>query len=471
MTVSPKHRSMATAAALTVIAGLVVVTTSSRTGAVAAPAQHTAVRAVTVSPGTAPISLAGTTTAAAALPAAAPDSVLPPAVLRKVLADQRAAGLDCSTSSRGLPICVHGHDEVGSHDDEADSAGEGQGSLDLDSEGASFAESTGTASGSGSGSSKIGCYGDGTSGQRVRAVYARPEGSADRYASSLTSIRSWAGAISSQFDTSAARTGGRRHVRWATTPGSTCSLIVLDVVLPKSAFGSFQTTIDALEKKGLHESGSKYLIWADASGYCGIGTTYADDSPGLDNLNNSGLPSYARVDRSCWSKAETHELVHMLGGVQRSAPHSTGGFHCNDGTDVMCYDDGTARSTQQSVCAKSNITVLDCQNNDYFSTAAPRGSYLQTHWNTARSTFLSATMSDPAPAATTTTADPTPAPSTSPAADPKPAPSATASPSTSPSASPSPTPSGLLPPGLLPPLPTSAARSTVVAVPVRVPVP
>ena len=323
-------------------------------------------------------------------------TVLPPAV-EQVLRDGSAAGLDCATTAQGVPLCVHGEDLEPSDPRYVEGSTSG---------------STGTAG-------TIGCYGDGTSGPRVRAVYARPQSAPDRYAASVSSIRSWAAGVSRQFDTSAKATGGRRHVRFATTAGSSCTVTVLNVVLPDAAFGSFRATIDALEARGFDAPASKYLVWADAAGYCGIATSYADDRPGADNLNNGRLPAYARVDRKCWGKVETHEVVHMLGGVQPSARNATKGFHCSDGLDVMCYDDGTAGSTQRAVCGKERVHLLDCRNDDYFSTSAPVGSYLQTHWNTARSSFLAATLTEaapapaPAPAETTSPTRPSPSPSPS----------------------------------------------------------
>lgn len=308
----------------------------------------------------------------------------------QVVRDQISLGMQCTLSRGDVPLCLHGEDAA-------------PGSV----------EAASGASGTTGTSGAVGCYGNGTDGRRVRAVYARSQSSPDRYAESLASIRGWAAGVSAQFDESAARTGGRRHVRFATTPGPSCSVVVLSVTLPDAAFGSFKATVDALEQRGLSAPYSKYLVWADTDRVCGLATSFVDDSPGLENLNNGSLPSYARIDRRCWGKVETHELVHMLGGVQRSATNGTAGFHCSDGLDVMCYDDRTAGSTQRSVCGKERVRILDCRNDDYFSTAAPRGSYLQTHWNTARSSFLAATLSDPAAA-------PAPGGSSSPSASPEP---------------------------------------------------
>ena len=330
-------------------------------------------------------------------PVTAPAPVRPAAAVpvAQLVREQISRGMECSLSAGDVPLCLHGEDAA------PDSVEAASGSTG----------STGT-------SGAIGCYGNGTDGRRVRAVYARPQTAPDRYAESVAPIRGWAAGVSAQFDESAARTGGRRHVRWATTPGPSCAVVVISVTLPDTAFRSFQATVDALEQRGLKAQYSKYLVWADIDRVCGLATSFVDDSPGLDNLNNGSLPSYARIDRRCWGKVETHELVHMLGGVQRSATNATAGFHCSDGLDVMCYEDGTAGSTQRAVCGKERVRILDCRNDDYFSTAAPRGSYLQTHWNTARSSFLAATLSDPAaaplPQSSSPPASPSPGPSSPP---------------------------------------------------------
>lgn len=368
------------------------------------PLRLLAISSLTVLSGA--VAVAGTVPAAARsdLPATStPPAVVAPAVpsaprplsalpVAEVVRAQVSAGMECSLTRGQVPLCLHGEDSAPQGVQEAAGGSTG---------------ATGT-------TGSIGCYGNGTDGRRVRAIYARPQSAPDRYAESLGAIRSWAAGVSAQFDESAARTGGRRHVRYATTPGPSCAVVVLSVTLPDAAFGSFRATVDALEQRGLDTPFSKYLVWSDTDRVCGLATSFVDDSPGLDNINNGSLPSYARIDRRCWGKVETHELVHMLGGVQRSASNATAGFHCSDGLDVMCYDDGTAGGAQRAVCGKERVRILDCRNDDYFSTAAPRGSYLQTHWNTARSSFLAPALTEPEPA---------PRSSSSPAANPTPSPS------------------------------------------------
>ncbi|MBK5306783.1 MAG: hypothetical protein JJD92_08875 [Frankiaceae bacterium] len=274
-------------------------------------------------------------------------------------------------------------------------------------------------------STRVGCYGDGRSGLRIQAVYARPVTSADRLGAMLPSFRGWAGALEKTIDDSAHQTRGARHVRFVTKPGGgSCQLDVLALALPADAFSSFSATIDALRHQGLTAKGVKYLVWADASGYCGMASMYDDTKPTADNLNNGDFPTYARVDRTCWGYAEAHEVVHMLGGVQKGAPHATAGRHCRDGNDLMCYDDGTAGGRQVAACPASQAALLDCHHDDYFSTAPAAGSWLSSHWNVARSGFLSPGWSGPAPAPSAAPASgdvPPPADPTEPS-DPQPTP-------------------------------------------------
>lgn len=241
--------------------------------------------------------------------------------------------------------------------------------------------------------STVPCDGDGTSGSRVQAMYVVAADRPNRFAALQASIQTWAAGVEDVVNRSAAQTGGVRHVRYVTGPASSgaCTPTVLNVTVPAGGNASFSSTIAAVQGLGHTDPNRKYLMWVDAASLCGIASMYLDDRAGQDNANNGRYAQYARVDSGCWghpNSVEAHELVHNLGGVQRSAPNSTAAGHCTDDADRMCYSDG-AGVTMRPVCPPANEALLDCRNDDYFLAAVPPlNSYLATHWNTADSRFL-----------------------------------------------------------------------------------
>jgi hypothetical protein len=257
-------------------------------------------------------------------------------------------------------------------------------------------------------SSTVPCSGNGVDGNRVQAVYAYAGDKTDRYTAALDPIAGWAGNVDKIFADSAAETGGTRHVSWVTD--ADCRLSVLKVRMTSTGDDSFSNTINELKSAGLSRADRKYLIWVDATVYCGMAEFRNDDSPGTANANNAGA-SFARIDSQCWgltNSAEAHELMHMLGGVQHSAPNSTGGAHCKDEYDRMCYAD-TQGVAMTYPCASTHERLFDCGHDDYFHTNPATGTYLATHWNAASSIFLTgaepstAEPDPPAPSSTTTT--------------------------------------------------------------------
>jgi Ricin-type beta-trefoil lectin domain-like len=232
------------------------------------------------------------------------------------------------------------------------------------------------------------CDGDGTGGKRVQVLYAYQTGTASRYSQYLASFRAWAAGVDAIFDTSAAQTGGGRHVRYVTTPD--CEVAVTEVELPAGALDTVNATIAVLRSLGYQRADRKYLIFADANVYCGIGTFAGDDRPGAGNRSNTG-PGYGRADAGCWSPVVVaHELAHNLGAVHNSAPNSSQAGHCVDGYDVMCQaDPGAGARPDRLPCPnRADARLLDCNHDDYFNTNPKRGSYLATHWNVADSQFL-----------------------------------------------------------------------------------
>jgi hypothetical protein len=272
------------------------------------------------------------------------------------------------------------------------------------------------------GPSGVICDGDGTTGKRIQVLYVRAASTTSRYAQYLQSFRTWAAGVDGIYNASAKETGGSRHIRFVTTTG--CQVDVQEVEVPDGAMDTFTSMITALKTLGYNRTDRKYMIFGDATVYCGIGTFAGDDQPGSANRSNSG-PSYGRSDAGCWtSGVAAHELGHNLGAVNTGAPHSSKAGHCLDEYDVMCYNDSGGLTTTTVCAGKAHDLRLDCNHDDYYNTNPSPGSYLSNHWNVADNQFLINTDGiEPAP---------TPSPSSSPS----PAHSRSPSPSASPSSPP-----------------------------------
>lgn len=237
------------------------------------------------------------------------------------------------------------------------------------------------------GAGSIQCSGDGVSGKRVQVMYVRSSDRPDRYATYLSSIRQWAIDADTIYNQSAAETGGIRRVRYV--HDANCVLSVLKVTLGTTADDSFANTESALRALGYTSVNRKYMIFMDANVICGQGNIKNDDQPGAANTNNSG-PSFARTDAGCWGgSVAAHELMHNIGGVQLSAPHASGGWHCVDESDRMCYSDYPNYPAMQVLCpSAAHEQRFDCKHDDYYNTTPKPGSYLATKWNSSNSQYL-----------------------------------------------------------------------------------
>jgi putative cell wall-binding protein len=237
------------------------------------------------------------------------------------------------------------------------------------------------------------CVGDGRSGMRVQVVYARADGTQDRYDALRGQLRETAGVMSHGLHASARGAGGGRHIRYVTD--GRCEVSIQRVTVSPDAAASFAGVASDLRRQGFTDSRRKYLVFLDHVGYCGFGSLPQDRSPGIGNAANgrAGTFGLALVGSVCFRTVHAgahtgmHELLHTLGAVADHAPNSTGRGHCTDGSDVMCYADESGRATR-SVCPAVQPFRIDCANEDYFHPAPPAGHRLSTTWNTADSAFL-----------------------------------------------------------------------------------
>lgn len=254
------------------------------------------------------------------------------------------------------------------------------------------------------------CSGDGTSGNRVQALYVHAPGN-DRFEQYRSSLVQWVAGIDTIYDESARETGGSRHVRFV--HDASCAPVVENVEISSTALSSFGRMVSALEEQGYNRRDRKYVIFGDARVYCGIGEFAGDTRKTEANRSNSG-PSYARVDASCWnSSTAAHELGHTIGAVNNNAPNSSGGGHCTDEWDVMCYSDSPNYPQMRTVCAdRAHDARLDCGHDDYYHTDPDPSSYLGRNWNVADSLFLFQGEEPPPTTAPTTTTSTTVPPTT-----------------------------------------------------------
>jgi len=237
------------------------------------------------------------------------------------------------------------------------------------------------------------CDGDGTSGYRVQVLYIRASDQTSRYAQYHDSFIAWANGVDATLNRSAHETSGERHVRFVTD--GNCTPTVIEETVSRSALGTLSAEIRELQAKGYSRSDRIYLMFVDkAQSYLGIGTMDSDDRPGQDNANNTG-PAYAQSNSNGWGSGNAiHELTHTWGGVQNSAPNSSGGHHCTDENDILCYSDSPNYPTMRSICTQQ-YSNYDCNHDDYFNINPRSGSYLDTHWNVARSRFLTGGANPP----------------------------------------------------------------------------
>lgn len=237
----------------------------------------------------------------------------------------------------------------------------------------------------------------------ISLVYALPSGQANRFRRIAAFLQAAAVDIGRFV---AAQSGGRKTVRFAT--GTSCGPRYLRVefvqlararsaYLDSNGVPSITPLRGDVERALPAASGPRNrLVYVDGmvARASGVGEVLDADQPGPTNPHNAGgrfafvwgahrAPSMNHL--ASYADFILHEITHTLGGVQRSAPHPSGAWHCTDGFDVMCYDDGSASRRQTTTCRGRSY---DCNKDDYFNPSPAPGSYLASHWNVYDSAFL-----------------------------------------------------------------------------------
>jgi hypothetical protein len=235
----------------------------------------------------------------------------------------------------------------------------------------------------------------------TKVIYAHPTDVADSWATKSATILSTIATANGALHDAATATGGVADIKVQCDSGG--SIVVFDAALAHTrATTTFSTVSSDLTALGYSEINAKHWVFVDGGSTdicsCGVGNVYGDDTLVAGNLNNgaSGTVPEFSVDYAMTSAhIALHELSHNMGAVQHSAPHSTwlppsddpNAWHCNDGLDTMCYNDGGHNTGGR--CSSSNfycagvcsVEVYDCMKDDYFNRAPSSSNYLFTHWN------------------------------------------------------------------------------------------
>lgn len=258
---------------------------------------------------------------------------------------------------------------------------------------------------------------------RIELYYAHFAGEPDNYGAMAADLRQQFLAVDDDYMNYDASTYFGVSLHLYVACDSSGQPIVRDIALSTSIGSSNFSTIVADMMNAGHCTASQggtcsapgpvhYWVYTDgnpaaALGYAGQSSITGDDSATPGNAINSsdqysinygyclnGIAGAAACDAPVDTQSPgfgpqifAHENGHALGAVQLSAPDSTGAWHCTDGLDVMCYNDGgpDAAAYNVSDCGSTgNGTVrFDCRLTDYFNPAPAPGSYLATHWDVA----------------------------------------------------------------------------------------
>lgn len=259
-------------------------------------------------------------------------------------------------------------------------------------------------------------------GRRFRVVYAYPSNGTNDYNNKVATIRDIVRKVNGKLiQESYVASGNTRAAQLKTQCTAQNQIAVSQVSVPRTCYpeepgcaidGGSHVVTSVNRSLGTPNQADdgyavKYMIFYDktGTGYTGIGYGFFDTSSShytkSKTLNNNWKFTTGSVNYpEYWQTLNTlHEVGHTLGAVQvTNYATSTGGWHCIDGNDVMCYDDGGARSenwsdTNPAWCPNGSYNAngwrydsgegmpFDCDYNTYFRSVSGSGDYLDLYWN------------------------------------------------------------------------------------------
>ena len=238
-----------------------------------------------------------------------------------------------------------------------------------------------------------------TSGQRIVVAYTHR--SSDGTPTPTSQIRNIVKRMNWKIaDQSSQSSGGSRVVRMLTE----CSGGEIAIHNVATADNS-HPTIEAAVEKALGapsgESAIKYLVFDHSaneanSKVAGLSGHFNDLNKKRADNDNARVTNAAVIYPVAWENHVTiHELFHVLGATQGkkeetgpAAPFSTEQSHCNDGIDMLCYEDTSSNSSySEKYCPEGSgyydpVKVpIDCNKDTYFDALPTPETWLDEYWN------------------------------------------------------------------------------------------
>jgi hypothetical protein len=251
------------------------------------------------------------------------------------------------------------------------------------------------------------CPGNGWSGRRIRILLGYPSDTTPPDAAGTRQLIKQAIALADQnLDAQSPSVLGQHYRFWCSSDRSvTISTVALAPIGSDGAY-TFANVANSLAAKRYDDPAFIYATFVAnidcCYPYAGQGSLSLDDQPDpAHNANNALGTRYSMINVAPGQGAGSlafafqHEVGHNLGAVQNSAPHSSGGFHCFETYDTMCYNDGgsyfSGGGGLVSTCPSLSPTgmyTFDCNGDDYYNVTPASNTYLSTHWNVADSSWL-----------------------------------------------------------------------------------
>ena len=256
------------------------------------------------------------------------------------------------------------------------------------------------------------CATNGKGGRRIRVLYGYPDGTKNRIKNQRAKIRAAVSLADYNLDFATPDVQGQHYRLYCKTDVSVSVTAVRLVAIGDDVTFTFNDVVSSLTNQVSYGLGHEdfedsrfvYSIFVDNIACCypfGGQANLQDDDRADPTVNFNNLVFGNRYSMILWglspeseAKIFQHEVGHNLGAVQLSAPHSSLAYHCYDGEDIMCYNDGGqyfqngGSMTSDCLLLEDGLPPFDCGGDDYYNATPLPGSYLESHWNLVRSSWL-----------------------------------------------------------------------------------